>query len=242
MRTVFISDLHLSERNPETALHLVNFLQREAGRTDVLYILGDLFDAWIGDDAGHPALDAIKQQLRTATDRGLQIRLMHGNRDFLLGESFCRETGIELISDPTRIELNGTSTLLMHGDTLCTDDVEYQAYRSQVRDPGFIKQFLSQPIQQRLAIANEIREKSGEAKSMKAEDIMDVNQTAVIEIMREYDVRHIIHGHTHRPGVHEFSLDGIDASRYVLGEWRNGSAWVMTVDDDQWGLIEDRAQ
>jgi len=159
---------------------------------------------------------------------------MHGNRDFLLGDRFCADSGCELLPDPSLIDLQGIPTLLMHGDSLCTDDLDYQAFRRQVRDPAFIANFLSQSIPQRIAMVSEFRAKSGEATSMKAEDIMDVNPQAVAEYMRQQGARCLIHGHTHRPALHHFELDGRTLRRYVLGEWHADSARILSVDRDGW--------
>jgi UDP-2,3-diacylglucosamine hydrolase len=159
---------------------------------------------------------------------------MHGNRDFLLGERFCAESGCELLPDPSLIRLQGIPTLLMHGDSLCTDDLDYQAFRRQVRDPAFIEHFLSQTIPQRIAMVTEFRNKSGEATSMKAEDIMDINARAVMDCLRQHAARRLIHGHTHRPALHRFELDGQEVRRYVLGEWHADSARILSVDENGW--------
>ncbi|RLJ19718.1 UDP-2,3-diacylglucosamine diphosphatase [bacterium endosymbiont of Escarpia laminata] len=217
--TLFISDLHLSGDRPETVRLFLDFLEHRAPGADRLYILGDLFDAWIGDDLEVEPAPQIKAALKRLSSSGPRILLMHGNRDFLLGKQFCAQTGVELINDPTQIDLFGTPTLLMHGDLLCTDDLPYQAFRKQVRDPAFITQFLSRAIPERIAIAQEYRAKSGEATSLKAAEIMDINQTTVAQYMEDRGVRRLIHGHTHRPGRHDFMLSGVAASRFVLGEW-----------------------
>ncbi|MBL3529164.1 MAG: UDP-2,3-diacylglucosamine diphosphatase [gamma proteobacterium endosymbiont of Lamellibrachia anaximandri] len=225
--TLFISDLHLSDDQPETVQLFLDFLERRAPGADRLYILGDLFDAWIGDDLEIEPAQRIKIALKRLYDSGSRILLMHGNRDFLLGEQFCAQTGAELIDDPTQIDLFGTATLLMHGDLLCTDDLPYQAFRRQVRDPAFITQFLSRTIPERIAIAQEYRAKSGEATSLKAAGIMDVNQTTVEQYMENRGVRRLIHGHTHRPGRHDFMLSGEKSSRFVLGEWHSDHAEIL---------------
>jgi len=216
---LFISDLHLSGEQPETVRLFLDFLEHHAPGAEKLYILGDLFDAWIGDDLEIEPAPQIKAALKRLSDNGTRILLMHGNRDFLLGGQFCAQTGAELINDPIQINLFGTPTLLMHGDLLCTDDLPYQAFRKQVRDPAFITQFLSRTIPERIAIAQEYRAKSGEATSLKASEIMDINQTTVAQYMEDHGVRCLIHGHTHRPGRHDFMLSGVAASRFVLGEW-----------------------
>ncbi len=231
---LFISDLHLSGDRPDTVRLFLQFLTSRAPQAETLYILGDLFDAWIGDDLDLPPIPQIKSALRTLSDSGTNIRLMHGNRDFLLGDRFCVETGCELLVDPCLIDLQGMPTLLMHGDTLCTDDQAYQAFRQQIRDPTFIQRFLTLPIPQRLATAAEYRAKSGEANSLKAADIMDVNQQAVESTMRQHEALRLIHGHTHRPDLHRFTLDGQPAQRYVLAEWHTHHAGLLSITPAGW--------
>ena len=232
--SLFISDLHLSAERPDTVQLFLGFLEQRAARAQTLYILGDLFDVWIGDDLDTPPIPRIKAALHSLANGGTRILLMHGNRDFLLGQRFCTDSGCALLPDPSLIELQGIPTLLMHGDSLCTDDLDYQAFRRQVRDPAFIEHFLSLSIPQRIARVTEFRTKSGEATSMKAEEIMDVNPQAVTDQMREHAARRLIHGHTHRPALHRFELDGRQVARYVLGEWHADSARILSVDQDGW--------
>lgn len=219
MTTFFISDLHLCASRPAITRLFVEFLQQRLQPGDRLYILGDLFEAWIGDDAidenTQPVIDAL-QQLH---HNNVEVFIMHGNRDFLLGDSFCRATGSQLINDPTLIELDDLRILLMHGDTLCTDDVDYQAFRQQVRAPAFCNEFLSHPIEKRISIASQFREESRTRSKEKSAEIMDVNQSTVEQVMREHGVHHLVHGHTHRPALHHFELDGEPAKRTVLGDW-----------------------
>ena len=217
--TLFISDLHLSDERPEITALFLHFLQNDAAQARALYILGDLFEVWLGDDAVLPAYQPVLEGLRTLTGRGVPVYVMHGNRDFLMGEGFVRQSGCRLIPDPTVIELNGERTLLMHGDTLCSDDVEYQRFRTQVRNPDTQRQFLALPLEQRKAVAKQYRSASRERTRYKAEEIMDVNQQTVAGAMREYGVQQLIHGHTHRPAVHSFSLNERPARRIVLGDW-----------------------
>ena len=232
--TLFISDLHLSGERPETVQRFLRFLQQRAPQADQLYILGDLFDAWIGDDLDLPPIPQIKQALQRLTGNGVPVSLMHGNRDFLIGERFCQETGAELLPDPTLIDLEGIPTLLMHGDLLCSDDLAYQAFRRQIREPAFIQAFLQQSIPDRLKTAAEYRTRSGEANSLKAEAIMDVNQQTVEDFMRDHDARRLIHGHTHRPDVHSFTLDGAEARRYVLADWDDDRAALLRISPEGW--------
>jgi UDP-2,3-diacylglucosamine hydrolase len=219
LSTLFIADIHLGSEHPEISRRFVEFLQREAAHTEALYILGDLFEVWIGDDgvqAEHlPAMEALCQ----LSDDGLPVFVMHGNRDFLLGRDFEQQTGCQLIQEPIVIDLYDTPTLLLHGDTLCTDDVEYQQFRSQVRDPAWQQLFLAADVEQRLETARHYRSESRNRSREKSEAIMDVNQAAVIEAMRTHGVTRMIHGHTHRPAVHQLEIDGQPAERIVLGDW-----------------------
>src|SRR3569833_1442159 len=226
--TLFISDLHLSADRPAlTALFLV-FLRERAPRAETLYILGDLFEVWLGDDAGHPAYHPVLSALRELAARR-PVYVMHGNRDFLLGNAFAQASGCRLLADPSVIDLNGERTLLMHGDVLCTDDVEYQQFRAHVRSPDTQRHFLGLAIEQRIAMAKQFRDASRERTSEKAEAIMDVNQDAVTAALRAYGVHQLIHGHTHRPAIHEFELDGHPARRIVLGDWYEQGS-VLTCD------------
>ena len=232
--SLFISDLHLSGERPDTVQLFKEFLSRRANQAERLYILGDLFDFWIGDDLQSEEITVIKTALRELSRSGTSISLMHGNRDFLLGEQFCIETGAVLLQDPTLIDLQGIPTLLMHGDLLCTDDIAYQTFRRQIRDPAFIGRFLELPIPERIATAREYRAKSGEANSMKADEIMDVNQQTVEETMLRYGALRLIHGHTHRPDLHRFTLDGQQALRYVLAEWHAQQGGFLSVGTEGW--------
>jgi UDP-2,3-diacylglucosamine hydrolase len=227
---LFISDLHLSGERPETVRMFLDFLRKRAATATHLYILGDLFDVWIGDDDEQAPIPQVIDALRRLTDAGTWLGVMHGNRDFLLGERFCRATGAELLSDPIRKVLHGVPTLLMHGDLLCTDDSDYLAFRRQVRDPAFQQQFLSLPLSARREKAREYRAMSGEANTLKAEAIMDVNPQAVIDSLTQYDALRLIHGHTHRPHDHSLNLDGQLASRHVLGDWRPQGAEILRLD------------
>jgi UDP-2,3-diacylglucosamine hydrolase len=227
--TLFISDLHLSPARPACTKLLLGFLASRARQADALYILGDLFDAWIGDDDPSAPNPEVIRGLRTLADSGTRLFLMHGNRDFLLGSRFAESSGARLLSDPTVVDLHGTRTLLMHGDLLCTGDVAYQAMRAQIRAPEFVSQFLARPIPERRVIAAEYRRQSGEATSLKPNDIMDVSQDAVARAMSEHAVERLIHGHTHRPGDHSFQLHGRQAQRVVLAEWHEDEGQALCV-------------
>lgn len=227
--TLFISDLHLSPARPGCTELLLGFLASRAPQADALYILGDLFDAWVGDDDPSPPNPDVIRGLRALADSGPQVFLMHGNRDFLLGSRFADASGARLIADPTVVELYGTATLLMHGDLLCTGDSAYQAMREQIRAPELMAQFLARPLPERKVIAAEYRRRSGEATSLKADDIMDVSQDAVARVMSEHGVERLIHGHTHRPANHSFRLDGRLAERLVLAEWHQHEGQALCV-------------
>jgi len=229
--TLIISDLHLSQHRPDTVALFLHFLRERACGAGELYILGDLFDAWIGDDNILPPVPEVVQALRQLTDGGCKLSVMHGNRDFLLGSDFARATGGKLLPDPFVADLGGETTLLMHGDLLCTDDLEYQQARKLLRSPEFIRDFVSRTIEERVQLAAEYRRRSGEVVSLKSADIMDVNQQTVERYMREYQVRRLIHGHTHRPALHEFQLDGTPAQRYVLEDWHEQTGSYLRVDN-----------
>ncbi len=219
MSTLFISDLHLSGERENITELFIKFLDQRASHADALYILGDLFEVWLGDDFIQPGYQQTISKLKQLADNGLPIFVMHGNRDFLMTEQFSNLSGTTLINDPTIINLYGIPTLLMHGDTLCIDDIEYQKFRTMVRDPQFITDFLSKQIEERLAVAAKYREASKTETASKAMDIMDVNQQAVESTMLEYNVYQLIHGHTHRPAIHDFSIQDKNMKRIVLGDW-----------------------
>jgi UDP-2,3-diacylglucosamine hydrolase len=217
--TLFISDLHLDPGDPALVRQFHAFLQSDARGADALYILGDLFEAWLGDDDPDPLARGVVAGLRALTDSGVPCFLMHGNRDFLIGERFCRETGATLLADGTVVELYGERVLLMHGDALCTDDTGYQRLRRIVRNPAvqWILRHLS--MEQRRALARRLRAGSRAHVGATAPQIMDVNARAVAAAFRAARVRTLVHGHTHRPAVHEFELDGVPVRRIVLGDW-----------------------
>jgi UDP-2,3-diacylglucosamine hydrolase len=232
MTTLFISDLHLSAERPAITALFLDFLRNRARSAEALYILGDLFEYWIGDDvASQPEYRPLIEGLRELTASGVPVYVMHGNRDFLLGAGFEQETGCRLIPDPTEISLYGEKTLLMHGDLLCTDDVAYLKFRTMVRNPDWVKMFLAKTIPERVAIVRDYREISKAATATKKPEIMDVNTGAVEGALREHGVRHLIHGHTHRPAQHQLSLDGQSVRRTVLGDWYDQGS-VLRCDPD----------
>ncbi len=207
----------------------LTFLERQASRAEALFILGDLFDQWLGDDDDTDPHPAIVAALARLTASGVPVGVLHGNHDFLLGAGFAARSGCRLLSDPTVIEVYGTTVLLMHGDTLCTDDAAYQALRAEVRDPANQARFLALPLAMRAAQADALRATSRQQTQLKSSSIMDANARAVEAIMREHGVRHLIHGHTHRPAIHHsFGLESQRATRIVLGDWYrqpHGISW-----------------
>ena len=220
MRALFASDLHLSEDRPEANERLIAFLEGKARTADALYLLGDLFEYWIGDDdLAEPFNAVIAGFFRDLTRRGVRLCVMHGNRDFLIGERFCSETGAQLLADPTLEEINGVKTLLMHGDTLCTDDVDYQSWRATARSGAWQQQFLAQPLAERRSAILALREKSKAVIQAKPAAIMDVNGDAVREALRRHGVSRLVHGHTHRPGRHAVQVDARPCERWVLPDW-----------------------
>ena len=225
--TLFISDLHLCASRPQINRLFFDFLNHTARKADRLYILGDFFEYWAGDDdADDPFNRSIIEAVAVLASSGVAIFLMHGNRDFLLGEKFCAASRATLLSDPSVIDLNGARTLLMHGDTLCSDDIEYQNFRRQVRDPGWQQQFLSQPLAQRKAIIEDLRRRSENEKQSKSRDIMDVTPASVAAVLREHGYPRLIHGHTHRPALHRHVVDGRNCERWVLTDWYESGGYV----------------
>jgi UDP-2,3-diacylglucosamine hydrolase len=228
--TLFISDLHLDPERPAITELFLTFLDKRAARAEALYILGDLFEAWVGDDDDAPMNLAVCRALRACAKSGTAVYVMHGNRDFLLGSVFAEQSGVTLLDDPARIDLYGTPTLLMHGDLLCTDDTGYLSFRKMVRDPAWQSAMLARPLEERRLMAQEMRASSREQTGGKPEAIMDVNSDAVIDVMRAQQVIRLIHGHTHRPGVHELDVAGEVSQRIVLGDWyEQGSMLVCSV-------------
>ncbi len=225
-RTLFISDLHLDPARPAVVAQFERFLAEVAPGADALYILGDLFEYWVGDDGlALPFFGQAARALRDATAR-VPTSFMHGNRDFLVAERFAAETGVGLLADPTTIDLYGRRTLLMHGDTLCTGDLAYQAFRAQVRDPAWQHAALAQPLERRLAIAQGMRGESEGAKHGKPMGIMDVSSAAVEQAFADCDCDTLIHGHTHRPAMHVHRVAGRDRTRWVLPDWYESGGYL----------------
>jgi UDP-2,3-diacylglucosamine hydrolase len=224
MATLFISDLHLDESRPEIINLFERFLAEDARGAKALYILGDLFESWIGDDDDSPLADRVARALRTLSDSGVPIYFMRGNRDFVLGKDFARRAGMTILDDPTVIDLEGKPALLMHGDTLCTDDIAYQKFRRIMHNRWFQRIALALPLSIRRRIAGRLRGQSQKYIARKSEAIMDVNQSAVENAMRAHGVLLLVHGHTHRPATHRFDMDGQIAERIVLGDWYDQSS------------------
>lgn len=228
---LFISDLHIALEKPAITRRFLNFLNTEATKAKAVYILGDLFDVWVGDDDFTPPINKIKRHLKQLTDSGVKVYLQQGNRDFLLADKFCQQTGIVLLDDYAVIDLYGVKTLLTHGDLLCTDDKPYQAFRKKSHTQEWQQNILSKPLLLRLLGARWYRFRSFFHKKNKSQEIMDVNQQTVIEIMREHQVLRLIHGHTHRPAIHDLKIDGQNAQRFVLSEWKQDSASILSWDE-----------
>jgi len=235
--TLFISDLHLSPKRPRSTKWFIDFLEREALGASALYILGDLFDYWIGDDA----IDLLDQSdvasaLRRYSRAQNNLYFMAGNRDFLVGAAFAEMTGCALLSDETLIELFGEPVLLMHGDSLCTADVEHQQFRKMVHDPEWQRSFLALPAERRFELALDARNQSDLHKSMTSMEVMDVTESAVQAVLRKHKVTRLIHGHTHRPAIHSLQIDGQPGTRIVLGDWYDGPS-VLHAAHAQYRLI-----
>jgi len=233
--TLFISDLHLDSARPEITALFLRFLREEATDAEALYILGDLFEAWVGDDEpGEPAT-SVRAALRELVDNGTPVSLMRGNRDFLYGSRFAAESGARLLPDPAVITLYGEPTLLMHGDLLCTEDTAYQTFRAMVRNPAWQEQFLAQPLAARQEFAAKARAASKQHQSGAMESIMDVTPAEVEATMTRHGVSRLIHGHTHRPAIHPLTVNQRRAQRIVLGDWYTQGS-VLRVDADGFEL------
>ncbi len=226
--TFFISDLHLDPARPDATDALLRFLSGTAPGADRLYVLGDLFEYWIGDEGlATPLASQVAAAFRALSGQGTDVFFMHGNRDFLVGPRFAAAAGMTLLQDPTTVDLYGTRTLLMHGDTLCTDDVEYQRFRAMVRDPAWQQAFLQKPVEERIRMAQSVRSESEKAKQVKEMTIMDVAPSAVEQALRQAGYPRLIHGHTHRPSRHEHRVDGHMCERFVLADWYDQGSYLV---------------
>ncbi|WP_318421356.1 UDP-2,3-diacylglucosamine diphosphatase [Photobacterium leiognathi] len=239
MTTLFISDLHLSASRPDMTACFLRFMAEDTANIDALYVLGDLFEMWIGDDEESPFLQQIKQAFKTLTDSGIPCYFVHGNRDFLIGKRFSQQTGVQLLPEHSVVDLYGKPTLLLHGDTLCIEDEAYQRYRKKVHNKFIQWLFFRIPLSKRIQIGEKFRNNSSKNNQMKSQSIMDVTASEVVRVMKEFHVVQMIHGHTHRPDIHSLTVDEKPATRIVLGDWyEHGSVLVVTPDGYQ---LETRA-
>ena len=228
---LLISDLHLEQQRPDITRAFVHFLQTRARQADALYILGDFFEVWIGDDAMDAFQLEIAQALRALSDSGTRLYLMHGNRDFMLGQGFCQLAGCTLLSDPCCVNFNGEPVLLMHGDSLCTSDAAYMRMRKLLRNPISLWLLRHLPLAKRQQLARKLRKESQLQTRQKAASITDVTQSEVVRMMTKYNVRTLVHGHTHRPASHSLEVNGQSAQRIVLGDW-DQQGWALQVDEN----------
>ena len=233
---LFISDLHLSAERPKANERFFGFMEGKVRGAAALYVLGDLFEAWIGDDDPEPAHREVVAAIAALAAAGTLVYVMRGNRDFMIGERFCADSGAILLDDPVILDVDGKRVMLSHGDGLCVDDRAYQKLRALVRDPSLREGFARLPIEARRRLASEAREGSREHLANASAYITDVNQPAVDAVMRDAEVPLMIHGHTHRPGVHRFESDGVERTRVVLGAWHD-EAHVVRWDDAGWQLL-----
>lgn len=237
---LFISDLHLQDDRPDLTRALLMFLQENQGKCEELYILGDLFEVWLGDDSLTATSEAVAKALHEFAECGSDVYIMRGNRDFLMGTEFAARCGASLLAEPYRLHSKLGDIVLMHGDVLCTDDTEYQTFRSMVRSAEWQADFLARNLDERIAFARQARQQSSLATAQKQDDIMDVNQAAVLEFLKRVDCPRLLHGHTHRPDVHSIALQSkIDGSseaiRMVLGDW-GVRGWFAELDGEHWQL------
>jgi UDP-2,3-diacylglucosamine hydrolase len=235
--TFFISDLHLSPERPAITAAFEQFLAKTAKGADALYILGDFVDAWIGDDDDSPFVEHLKTLLANYASTGTPVFFMRGNRDFLIGEGFADAAHVQILPEPSAIDLYGTRIVLMHGDSLCTRDAEYMQFRQQVRSDAWQQQVLALPLEHRRQMAADLRAKSKSMSSMKAEDIMDVTPEEVVKVLEEYGVKTLIHGHTHRPNRHALAVNGAPGERIVLGDWED-RGWYLKATPEATVLVD----
>jgi len=232
--TIFVSDLHLFPQRPEVMDLFIRFTKDIASSADTLYILGDFLEAWWGDD--DPALEyqpVFNALTRLAVEDNTEIFLMHGNRDFMIGETLAEQCHFKLIDDPYKITIQNRDCLVMHGDTLCTDDIEYQKFRQMVRNPQWKQQVLTKTLEERYQLAQSIRENSKQSTTGKDEYIMDVNQDATDKAFTDNNIDLIIHGHTHRPAIHHKKINNRDTTRVVLGDWHKTASYLRINDDSE---------
>ena len=231
MATLLISDLHLQEERPDITRAFLHFLATRARQADALYILGDFFEAWVGDDGMSAYQQSIARALRELTDSGTRLYLMHGNRDFLIGKQFCRETGAKLLNDPSLVTLEGQRVLLMHGDSLCTQDLAYMKLRRWLRHPLTLFILRHLPLSTRFKLARKLRSESKAQTRMKAAEIIDVTPELIPQVLAQHGVTTLIHGHTHRPATHDLRVNGQPARRIVLGDW-DACGWALQIDEN----------
>jgi UDP-2,3-diacylglucosamine hydrolase len=237
MRTLFISDLHLSPQQPQLTEAFVDFLRTEATQAEALYILGDLFDFWIGDDDCSRFANLVRSSLKALTSQGVKCYFIHGNRDFLVGNRFSNETGVELLPEVTRIKLNGQNCVILHGDTLCLDDVRYLAFRAKIQQPWLQWVFKRLPFRLRQKIVSKVQSGVQNDKSNKSLAIMDVTPSEVINVMEQHHATIMIHGHTHKPNIEALSANGLNRTRIVLGDWGK-KIYYLDVSADEYKLID----
>ena len=235
MSIFFISDLHLEQNKPHLTKAFKNFIDSKVNLHDELFILGDFFEQWIGDDNEDDFIKSVKNILKDKTAKGLTVYFMHGNRDFLIGDKFCKEVGAILLDDPYIINLEEKKIMLMHGDSLCTDDEDYQNFRNLVRSKDWQEDFLSKDLKERKEVAKNLREISSLENQTKDENIMDVNQSEVLKIIEDHSVDVLIHGHTHRPFIH----DENGVPRMVLGDWGD-FLWFIESSEGNLNLLKEK--
>ena len=234
---VFISDLHLAPERPEIINLFLKFADEVAAKAEKLYILGDFLEYWLGDDDPASSLKPVFEKLNElATEHGTQLYFMHGNRDFLIGKDFSQRYHITLLNDPHIINIRGRRALLLHGDTLCTDDIEYQKFRTMVRNQQWQQDFLNKSLDERIAIAKQLRQASRKATAEKNQEIMDVNQQATEKLFIDSDVDLMIHGHTHRPKIHKKSINNVETTRIVLGDWYETGSYLRINDSSEFKI------
>lgn len=237
MTTFFVSDLHLKPERPDITRAFSHFITHTAAQAESLYLLGDIFEAWIGDDAPTPGLDELFSQLKALSENGCKIFLQHGNRDFLMGEQCAERMGASLLHEQVTHRLPVGNCLILHGDQLCLDDNEYMQFRALVRNPQWQQDFLSKSLQERIQIAKQLRDTSKQRGAEKSDYITDVSSTAVAQALQQADVKLMIHGHTHKPYIHQIDLDGTVATRIVLGDW-DSHGWYLKMDSQGYDLVK----